>query len=65
VFFGVPPDGVALTLRAPHDGRAEILLLDVAYGLPPSDAGVARARPDRCVPRGQGDQWVVARRAPL
>jgi hypothetical protein len=65
VFFGVPPDGVALTLRAPLDGRAEILLLDVAYGLPPSDAGVARARPDRCVPRGQGDQWVVARRAPL
>jgi hypothetical protein len=65
ILFGIPPDGIVFTLRAPLDRAAEILLLDVAYGLPPCDAEIARARPDRCVPRGQGDQWVVARRREL
>ncbi len=65
VFFGVPAEGIALTLRTPLDGQAELLVLDIAYGLPPSDAKIARARPADCVARGQGDQWVVARRARL
>jgi hypothetical protein len=65
ILFGIPPEGIVFTLRTPFDRAAEILLLDVAYGLPPCDAEIARARPDRCVPRGSGDQWVVARRCEL
>jgi hypothetical protein len=64
-FFGVPPDGVVLTLRAPLDRPAELLLLDVVYGLPPGDAKFAEARPENCVQAWPGDQWVVARRLEL
>jgi hypothetical protein len=65
VAFGVPREGVVWKLRVPLDQPAKLLLLDVEYGLPPGDARFARARPEHCVPIGQGDQWVVARRAEL
>ncbi len=64
-FFGAPPEGVVLTLRAPLDRPAELLLLDVVYGLPPGDAKFAEARPENCVQSSPGDQWVVARRLEL
>jgi len=63
--FGLPPEGAVLSLRVPSDGSAEILLLDVAGGLPPVDAMFSEARPARCAPSDQGDQWVVARRLRL
>ena len=65
LLFGAPREGAVLTLRVPLDGSGEILLLDSAGGLPPGDARFAEARPERCVPSSQGDQWVVARRADL
>jgi hypothetical protein len=64
-FFGVPKDGVRLTLRAPLDHPAEITVIDVANGLPPGDARFAEARPATYVPRSVGDQWVVAKRFEL
>ena len=65
VFFGVPSEGIRLQVRAPLESPAEILVLDTVYGLPPEDAAVASARPETHVPRGHGDQWVVARRFEL
>ena len=61
VFFGVPPEGIGLTVRAPKDGMAKLVVVDTAYGLPPGDARFAAARPATHVPRSLGDQWVVAR----
>jgi hypothetical protein len=65
VFFGVPPDGIRLTVRAPLEGAAEITVLDSAFGLPPGDVRFAEARPAEYVQRSLGDQWVVAKRFDL
>jgi hypothetical protein len=65
IFFGVPPEGIGLSVRAPKDAPGKLLVLDMAYGLPPGDARFANARPPTHVPRSLGDQWVVARSVDL
>jgi hypothetical protein len=64
-FFGVPANGIRLTVVAPLDHPAEITVIDAANGLPPGDARFAEARPENYVPRSTGDQWVVAKRFEL
>lgn len=64
-FFGLPAEGIVLAFEAQPDRPVRILLLDAVYGLPECDAEFANARPERFVPRRQGDQWIVARRVEL
>lgn len=60
--LGLPPEGVELDLELEGgSGPVRFTLRDAAFGLPPSAAPLAQARPDWAVRSQQGDGTIVIR----